>query len=722
MRNAVAKFALTVLVVLGAGCTPAAKQTTSDFAGPSGMVLAGSKFNYVFVANSGVDAVQVINVTPALKDVDLVPGPVRYFPRYIPAGPNPTELAATVDGRFVLILDLVTGSLRLIDADKLALVRDSTGQPVDMPLGPSNAQPGAMVGASVACLDNGTGTCLGRFYITLRGLGHVAVVDVRQAAGDGQTPTLSVTDWIPVGGEPLRLATVPGQDVFFVTDAARSSVLRVDRRAANVRIDPFNIGSPGGPIAVSGDGTLVVVGRPAARDVVLLSNGTRDGLEGALSLVDADPLYTPAPQCIQPCGQSTCANAHPADAALCASNTGVDGDAQSSYGGLYLGFIPGQMAAVKATASAPVQGACSTGTTPTPAFTHGVSVATLDGSLFFVALRDATGALVPQLVPTDSCGTPSLTSPQGQVAPSAFLQPCPPTPQRRRFNCLTDSSGTSSGVVALARGQLAAPVTWTFAWEAVLPNLDRSQGSGTVLSTGQFTDAGLTSGLYDIRAGDTLQLTSAVPQSSATCAQFSAGGCTEVTIDSVDTSGAALVLTTSPKIPPECYVNTPVITYRVRAGHQFVVTGTDDTGAPYGAPTRLGLDKLYGLGTQNGPSSVLLRTQQLQEAPADTPRCQLYNTDGSLKAGTVQNPLLNRHDFYTMTVTDPYVPARKGLQYDVTNAVSGTLGKVPGGMVVTQGASPLLFVSFAGSDLVVVSNPLNATAVLNDDTNNMILQ
>lgn len=716
MRNVAANF---LLLTLALGCTPASKQTTSNFAGPSGMVLAGSNFEYVFVANAGVDAVQVIKAAPALKDVDMVPGPVRYFPLYIPVGPNPTELAATVDGRFVVVLDLVTGSLRLIDADTLALVRDSTGEPINVPIGPSSAQPGSIVGASVGCgTDSG---CLGRFYVTLRALGSVAMVDVRQGS-TSSSPTLSVTKVLTVDAvEPLRIATVPGQDVFFVTDAGSARLLRVDNRGATPVMTTSDIGSPGGPVAVSGDGTVVAVGRPASRDLVLLSNVTRDGLDGDLSMVDADPTWTPTLQCLQACGNDSCSDAHPADAALCSANTGLGTpQAKLPYGAVYVGGIPSQLSAVHGAPGAPIAGGCSVAGGTAPTFTEGWALANLDGSIYFIALRDTTGALVPQLIPADSCAAPKVISPDGQVAPSSFLDTCVANPGRQRLTCLKD--GTGQEVVTLARGQLPLATTWSFAWESVLPNLDRTQGGGQVLESGAFTDPALKGLVADIRTGDTLQLTSAVPLGNPICAQFAAESCGEVMITNIDTGGNQAVLTTEPKIPQGCYQSTPVVTYRIRVGHAFVVSSLDETGAAYSAPSRLPLGSLYGLGSPSGPSNLVLRTRSMQEAPFDMARCQVYADDGGVRPGVDQSSLLNRRDTYAMTVFDPYAAARKGLQFDATSTVTGTLGKIPGGMVVTRGPSPLLFVSFAGADLVLVSNPLNAVQPQIDDTNNMVLQ
>ena len=116
-------------------CNAAEPVPLGDFATPSGLAVGGSGFDRVFIANPGVDALQVMALRPQLKDVDMVAAPARYFPLHLPAGPHPTHVAASYQGAFIFVLDAATGELRVVDADSLQLLTAADGAALALPLG-----------------------------------------------------------------------------------------------------------------------------------------------------------------------------------------------------------------------------------------------------------------------------------------------------------------------------------------------------------------------------------------------------------------------------------------------------------------------------------------------------------------------------------------------------------------------------------------------------------
>ena len=110
-------FALVLMVAWG--CSTAATEIDANFDMPTGLTVAGTTGQRLFIANSGEAALQVIELGEDLASLDPVEGPSFYFPLRIPGGPAPEEIASTEDGRFVVVLNWVTNKLHIIDADTL---------------------------------------------------------------------------------------------------------------------------------------------------------------------------------------------------------------------------------------------------------------------------------------------------------------------------------------------------------------------------------------------------------------------------------------------------------------------------------------------------------------------------------------------------------------------------------------------------------------------------
>ncbi|MFC1610214.1 YncE family protein, partial [Myxococcota bacterium] len=185
-------------ILLG-GCVDSDAQALAGFDTPSGLTVAGTARSRLFVSNSAQDTVQVLDLGEHLDEINFVFGPARRFPLRIPAGLGPGDLATTFDRRYVVVLNLVSESLRLIDADTLLLVRDAKGEVLQLPLGKPGSRPTAMVASPVAC----EGECVGRVYVALAGSGSVLGVDVTSSA-DGLR--LDPARVYAVGGEPSALA------------------------------------------------------------------------------------------------------------------------------------------------------------------------------------------------------------------------------------------------------------------------------------------------------------------------------------------------------------------------------------------------------------------------------------------------------------------------------------------------------------------------------------
>ncbi|RYF03018.1 MAG: hypothetical protein EOO40_12670, partial [Deltaproteobacteria bacterium] len=127
MFTTLQRFALTLALCTAAACQPAEKLPNAYFAAPAGMAVAGTHFDHLFVANAGADALHVIALSDNMADIDLVPSPARYFPLEVPVGSNPSDVAATPDGRFVFVLDDIDSTLQVVDADTFRRARGADG-------------------------------------------------------------------------------------------------------------------------------------------------------------------------------------------------------------------------------------------------------------------------------------------------------------------------------------------------------------------------------------------------------------------------------------------------------------------------------------------------------------------------------------------------------------------------------------------------------------------
>lgn len=772
-RLGCAKFLACAITLLS--CGRAQKAPNTSFSGPTGMALAGRAFDKVYVANTGSDTLQVLSLQPDMRRIDFVPSPARYFPLNIPGGPNPQEVAATTDGRFVFVLDKITSTVRLIDADAVALVQGQDHTPVSLPLGASDVEASALVASPWACApSDGTtsSVCLGRAYVGLRRLNAVAAIDVRQALSDGSL-SLVVDSTVALGAAPVRMAAHPTTEVLFITDAQAPQLLRINLAAQGslnqAVISRVDLRAPGGAVAVSGDGKVVAVARPAYQDVALWVSDTGDVASGTLAPLDANPVRTPLPQCVVPCDQAetnACEDAHVADSALCSKPVGY-GNSAHPYTALYLGSIPTALVAIDAnTTGLPLTERC---TSQSPEgitqFGQGFAVASMDGTIEYIGLyADSTGAAMARILDKASCDVPrvkglssamnaslgsSRADGESAITLDTILAPCAPLPQgRARMACLRDIDGDSIGRVGVIRGHShSQPVA--LAWEGILPNGDRSGGGGIIDGAGRLYDGG-TSQSQDLKnvpirvaeqdslgqtifAGDILQMLS-LQLDNAACGKVgtSTGELCELERRIVATQvvdGRTRLVFDRP-LDSNCFAPSVPVAYRIRAGDGFLAGGMDERGGFVAAPVRLNPGQTYGEGLLAGATGPLFFTIDPNlDVGANLSACERYLPDGTPNAGMPR--WRGRKDTIAFSIVDPFAPLRSGEVLDPLRNRVVNSGQMPFGMVMTKGATaaaqaavdpPALLITFAGSDGLLIASPLEPPTSAGSEPKERLLQ
>ncbi|MBI3178506.1 MAG: hypothetical protein HYZ27_02520, partial [Deltaproteobacteria bacterium] len=555
----------------------------ASLASPMGLAAAN---RYLFIANHDEDALQVLDLSGGLESIQFVESPSRYFPVRIPAGSGPTDLAATANGRFVVVLDVYSEALRLVDAGKRTsdspiLVRTEPGNlesPIlEVAVGPPGSRPTTLVASPAACELS---DCAGRVFVALAGQGAVVSFVV---LANSPGPRLEVERVYAVGGEPVRLSVSPNGLLVFATDLSAPDLLRIDRITGAV--ERRDVGDAGGPLAVSQDGELVIVGRPTLRDVVVFAEAD----SGALGLIDADSAFAPVPDpaCLQLCGEpDRCAREHPADRSLCMDGTGGLSATSEPYRALYLGRVPAHIATLGVAAGhSRLKVTCDT-----PTYDEFAVVAGIDGLVRLVGLL-GTGRTFPApvLAAEGACVPPSVKAERYEVDVTSNLatrlvtdvtglplnetlatlfEPCPATPALARFRCLTSGAG---GMV-LSPGN-TGNLAWELRWEGVL--VSRNPGAGEFpcrsgdtdtcgASTRTFTDLAINLGAFPIREDDILEILTPPACSPSTLCSY------ERRIESVDRTSDRAVITLKEPLDPGCFRGGGVMDYRIRVGDAFL--------------------------------------------------------------------------------------------------------------------------------------------------------
>jgi hypothetical protein len=322
-----------------------------------------------------------------------------------------------------------------------------------------------------------------------------------------------------------------------------------------------------------------------------------------------------------------------------------------------------------------------------------------------------------------------------------FLAGCPATPENRnRYACVAASDDPNASVAVLrgaANGQ-----RWTFQWEGVLPNLDRSGGGGNIGPDGTLGDAQNALAGIDIRArevdafgrvitaGDIVTVLTQPELSDPTCAASvpvtTAGTpplCElERRVAAVNNIAGKVSLTLDRPFAPACFPGGDVA-YRVRAGESFTVLVTDINGNTL-LTSRVAPGDVYTPGgIPNASPSVGFTVRADRNWGAGRDACQRYDVAGNPMGGI--DKVYSRAGASAFVVNDAFAAVRTGLSFDLLGNVTGTVGKVPAGMVMTRpsGAIPArLYVSFAGTGNLLANSPFDTANLLTVDQTFKVLQ
>ena len=744
-------FALcAIALTVAAGCNNNLQLTTTSLATPVGLAVAGTVAPHLFIANADEDSLQIVDLPANFNDTRFVRAPNLYFPLRIPAGSRPTRLAASEDLRYVIVLDSATNSLLLVDADQYTRALDLVGNEVTIALTQRGATPTDMIASTQPCPDVGTEDCLARVYVSLAATGVVLVVDLKTALDAGKN-VIAGPFFVPVraydvGGEPQRLAASWDGRFVYATDNTAPQVVRIGVAGAASSIERRDIGGIGGPVAVSRDDDVLLVGRPLSRDVVVMQGAG----DGSWSVFDANPTYTPQPRCLEDCttGRSVndpsaeCIDPYVSDQDICVDGTTRDirSNGQPPYSAIYVDGAPSLITTLgNSGGHASLTYSCNDGDldldndgqiseeedqrNSSIAVTFGEYALVVTegdrsvGDVFWMPLKTATGApLTPQLA-NAACGKPALDIDVQLVLNGGdvedfspyqignYMADCVETPDRARFTCARDTSGGGLVVVAgnipLLAAQGSGPLQregrWDFSWEGVLPGLDRSNGGGQLVANDVFSDVGLhTDDFQRVKAGDILEILS-TPTSAPDCVA-AIGDDTRVCRFERRITGAVTAstdgedrgqLTFEPPIEPSCFLGGGRIAYRIRAGDQFLVNRQS------AAAWRLGLTDRFGPGGDVATSEPIifelrddLLTNYVEPAPAPGQpvigSCNRYDETGKVLPGNGQNPLLSRDVRFAVVVRDGFRPYLTGRAYASSGSTLGSAGSIPGDILVYQ--------------------------------------
>lgn len=682
---------------------------------PTGMAVGvaardtngASTLAYLFVANSGEKAVEVLTLASQLKSISYVSSPAQFFPLRIPIAGIPTELAATTNGELILVLDVLNESLRLIDAKTLRLVRDSNNTVIQLSLGDLGKRPSSLVASPVPC----TAPCLGKFYVSLAGTGQIQTLEVQN---DPATPII-LGDVYDVGGAPTSLAVLSTGDWLFASDAATSQVIRLDLETSDVsRLD---VGALPGTIAVSGDGNSLLVARPSQKDIVVV----RD-LLATWAIVDANGVFAPQPQCLDACDASPplCDGAPLADAALC-NDEGALVATANEYTGVYLGQVPSRVATLSTTLEHPeLRATCSSDSAKTVSYRDFAVAVTLDGTLYLIGLSDNEGnPIAPTLLSSDSCGVTPKVEFLSEVQAADYLENCPAVPDgRARFQCNNAPAAVEPGVRFL-RGFIS-DFTFQLQWEGILPGLNRFIGGGGVDDAGRFSDFGLDLARYPILPGDILEI---LTPPLATCVTSDLGGNSaacglERRITAITVESGRTWLQLDEPLPIRCFGDRGEIAYRIRAGDVFLATLPNEIAVRLPLGTRVGPGGDIG---QDQPFMLQLRADVdgdlgTNDIHPELSACDRYDFDGTPKAP--MPAVLSRAKTLGFSLQDGLAPLRAGLLVDTQSDTTTAAGLLPGGMlVVTERLNkPAVFVSYAGSHRISALEPFDTSTLGSSST------
>lgn len=724
---------------LAAACSSSSTITAATLNAPGGMVVAGPAHDRLFIANANENALQVAVLNSTLTALEFERGDALHFPLRVLAGPQPGAIAATPDGRYIVVLNGSGETLRLIDAK--ALEPATTKEPrtaIAVVAGPPGSAPADLVAAATGPATACTAPCRGRFFVSLSGAGAVAAFEVRVVDDEPELVATRIYDVRGSGAEatatPGKLAPHPDGALLFVTDTTNDEVIRLDLQSGAV-LDRLAVGDTPGPIAVSTDGTVLIAGRPRLRDLVLFGALT----SAAPSPLPANPVFAPALSCIDTCDlpDVKCREEHVALASVC-GRAGDDGLAlapgTSDYQALYLPGVPLRLLPIGAdpsTAARQLKVTCADDTTAPPStFDQWVMVALSNGELTYVSLRPGgSSELAPALVSTHDCKAPSLVMATKSIKPTLEAPPleqilaaCPPTPEGHgRFRC------TGAPGVVVFPG-VTGIQSWTLDWEGTI--VTRAAG-GTFTPDKKFKDIVNDLGSIGVKEGDTLQITTPLrgdPACTASLTTQDAGKPCHlewrVTAVDTDDDGATLLTLTPPAPEPAaaCWPTDGSIGYTIRAGGKYwlSVNGTAVGRADWGTTV--------GPGGTVGESATALFTLASSGIPKPSGNaCADYDAAGTFIGSIEQQKLYSRGNAFAFVVSDAFKAYQP--RYTTTNTGSAIAGTLPSDMKLvqlpaaagqTEGAWAV-FVSFGASNSILGLFPFD-TQTVGTEGNSVVLR
>jgi hypothetical protein len=694
-RPSLLRLVLSLFVIFS-GCSEEVQTTSSLLPRPSGLTIAGSDSELLFVANNAENTLQVIALGDNLGDFTVKESPAQYFPLKIKAGDRPSDLVASSDGSYIVVLNNPSRSLSLIDVE--ALTRLSAAE---LTFSAALGTPKAVVGSPEPCES----PCLGFFYVSFPTSAQIG----RVRLDNDTNPTLTLEATWTLGGTPTTMVVDPLGQWVFVVDAGSSEVVRV--KVSDQQLTRWNIGAPGGAIALSADGTLLLVARPAYHDIVILSELEANEPQK----VDTNASWLPPALCLDACNAvSSCAASesyfqHPANAAFCLGDSGLENQG-SVYGEIYIGSVPTSIITMGTSQSAKhaMQAASCGDGGERKIFNEFAWVGGEGGFIYSLGLRDEAGLLVPELMDFKHCEQASVTS-RSEIQASALLADCPQAPGRSHFECAGEHLVVMPGTTQSE--------SLSFAWEGVL--VDRPKGGGALNDAGAFVDAGVDFSTASILVGDIVEILSS-PLNNAQCTQAagtSPQACVfERRIQAIEGEGieASLVLTEA--LPADCFEQGGGIAYKIRAGDVFRMQWG------FQSPIRIAPGQRFGLGGEVGRDLPLIGELLDTLDPRSTETaCQRYDSSTGLSAPLLRDPTTE----IIFDVDDAFSAVRQGINPFNTESVT-PIGSVVSLLIrgVLSDGTPLIFVAYDGStaDGVIAFVPTDLDDLYTDKTTFRLFQ
>lgn len=341
-------IAMLAFTAIGVGCTDSEDVINATYNMPTGLAIAGTVSDRLFIVNTGDDSVQVIEMGEGLETLNPVEGPSYYFPLRIPGGPAPEEIAASENGRFVVVLNWITEKLHVIDADSLNLAKQD-GIPVEISLGDSGNNPYRVLSVPQGCARSTSDGCAGAFLVSFPESGVVVEVLLDET---GSLVTGSVTSTYAIDGSPGELAVSSDGQFAYAADTLTGHFHRINLEVASV--DKFETGTRVTSLGLSSDNRYLILGRSSTQDVLVLDGATSDVPVQVLG----NTTFAPSVECLPNCEndaspEEQCPGAHPADLSICSGPNGIERAVGQTYDGVYLGFIPASFTAVGVGAGMP---------------------------------------------------------------------------------------------------------------------------------------------------------------------------------------------------------------------------------------------------------------------------------------------------------------------------------------------------------------------------------